>query len=162
IIISGGIDLSTASAAAVTGMTYGLLLQIGWNATGAIVGTLVVGLVLGLLNGVLVAYVRVSFLVVTLGTLSIFESIALVVAGVTLRHTTFGRSVYAVGANSEAARLTGINLMRTTLSVYVLAGLAAGVASLIQVGRLTGASPGVDSTLLLTVIAAALIGGTAY
>jgi ribose/xylose/arabinose/galactoside ABC-type transport system permease subunit len=203
VIISGALDLSTASAAAVTGMTYGLLLQHGQGALVAITGALLVGLLLGVVNGVLIAYVKVSFLVVTLGTLSIFESAALVmsagktinvfamegfqpiykvtngeVAGIpyllifdvvlvvaaalVLRYTTFGRGVYALGSNREAARLNGINVARTTLSVFLIAGLAAAVASLIQVGRLTGASPGIDSTLLLTVVAAVLIGGTAY
>ncbi|GAA0526272.1 ribonucleotide-diphosphate reductase subunit alpha [Paractinoplanes ferrugineus] len=203
VIISGGLDLSTASAAAVTGMAYGLLLQHGQNALVAVAGALLVGLLLGVLNGVLIAYVKVSFLVVTLGTLSVFESAALVMsqgktlnvfsrpgfapiyritngdvggipylmifdvvlvvaAALVLRYTTFGRGVYALGSNREAARLNGINVARTTLSVFVIAGLAAAVASLIQVGRLTGASPGVDSTLLLTVVAAVLIGGTAY
>ena len=48
------------------------------------------------------------------------------------------------------------------LLTYAIAGLAAGLASMVQVGRLTGASPQADPTLLLTVIAAVLIGGTAY
>ncbi|ROO60590.1 monosaccharide ABC transporter membrane protein (CUT2 family) [Micromonospora sp. Llam0] len=203
VIISGALDLSTASAAAVTGMTYGLLLQHGQGALTAVAGALLVGLLLGVINGVLIAYVKVSFLVVTLGTLSIFASAALVmtqgrtinvfsmpgfqpiykitnggvggvpyllifdvvlvvVAALALRYTTFGRSVYALGSNREAARLNGVNVARTTLSVFLIAGLAAAVASLIQVGRLTGAGPGVDSTLLLTVVAAVLIGGTSY
>jgi ribose/xylose/arabinose/galactoside ABC-type transport system permease subunit len=203
VIISGGIDLSTASAAALTGMTFGLLLQGGHGFLVALLGTLVVGLLLGFVNGVLIAYVKVSFLVVTLGTLSVFESLALVVndggtvnafslpgfapindltsgevagipylllldavivvvAALVLRYTTFGRAVYAIGSNPEAARLNGVDVARTTLSVYVLAGLFAALASLVQVGRLTGASPNIDSTLLLTVIAAVLIGGTAY
>lgn len=203
VIISGGIDLSAASAAALTGMTFGLLLQGGQGFAVALLGTLAVGLLLGLLNGLLIAYVKVSFLVVTLGTLAVFESLALVVndggtvnafslsgfgplndltsgevagipylllldavvvvtAALVLRHTTFGRAVYAVGSNPEAARLNGVDVARTTLSVYVLAGLFAALASLVQVGRLAGASPNIDSTLLLTVIAAVLIGGTAY
>lgn len=203
VILAGGIDLSAAAAAAVTGMVFGQLLHHGTGALVAIAGTLLVGLLLGLINGVLIAHVKVSFLVVTLGTLSIFESVALLmtkgttintfslsgfqpvydfvkgdlaglpylvmfdvllvaIAALLLRYTTFGRGVYAVGSNAEAARLNGINVARTTLSVYVIAGLAAAVASVVQVGRLTGASPGIDSTLLLTVIAAVLIGGTAY
>lgn len=203
VIISGGLDLSTASAAAVTGMSYGMLLQHGMSAWVAVAGALAVGLLLGIVNGVLISYVKISFLVVTLGTLSIFESAALVMsqgktinvfslegfqpiynlvngkaagipyllvfdvllvvaAALVLRYTTFGRGVYALGSNREAARLNGINVARTTLSVFLIAGLAAAVASLIQVGRLTGAGPGIDSTLLLTVVAAVLIGGTAY
>jgi len=79
-----------------------------------------------------------------------------------LRYTTFGRRVYAVGSNRDAARNNGIEVARITLAVYTIAGLSAGAASIIQVGRLTGAGPTMDPTLLLTVIAAVLIGGTAY
>jgi ribose transport system permease protein len=203
VILSGGIDLSTAAAGAATAIIFGELLSAGVGALVAVAGTLAFGLFLGAVNGVLISYLKIPFLVVTLGTLSIFESFALVVssgktintftldgfepvykftlddvagvpyllifdvvvvvvAALVLRYTSFGRGVYAIGSNSEAARLNGINVARTTLMVYVIAGLCAGLAALVQVGRLTGASPNIDSTLLLTVIAAVLIGGTAY
>ena len=84
------------------------------------------------------------------------------IAGGVLRYTGFGRSLFAVGSNAEAARLNGIDVTRVILATYAIAGLAAGLASVVQVGRLTGASPQADPTLLLTVIAAVLIGGTAY
>ena len=203
VIISAGIDLSIASAATAAGMILGLTLDAGWSIVPALAATLLFGLLLGLINGAIITRVGVSFLVATLGTLSIYQSFALVVnggqtvsvfgkpgfsflsgfvndevgpfpvllifdlvlllvAGGVLRYSGFGRSLFAVGSNPEAARLNGIDVGRILLITYALSGLAAGLASLVQVGRLTGASAQADPTLLLTVIAAVLIGGTAY
>jgi ribose transport system permease protein len=61
-------------------------------------------------------------------------------AGFTLRYTTFGRHVYAVGDNPEAARLSGINTNRVVFGVYVIGGLCAAVSALIIVSRLTAGS----------------------
>jgi ribose/xylose/arabinose/galactoside ABC-type transport system permease subunit len=64
-----------------------------------------------------------------------------VVAFVVLRWTYFGRDVYAVGGNIEAARLSGINAARTLILVYAIAGLCAALGGAIQTGRLGAASP---------------------
>lgn len=77
-----------------------------------------------------------------------------------LAHTSWGRKIYAVGSNREAARLAGIRVKRVLLSVYVTSGLLAGLASIIQMGRLTSASPVVGTGIELQVIAAVLLGGT--
>jgi ribose/xylose/arabinose/galactoside ABC-type transport system permease subunit len=203
VIISGGIDLSTASATTATGMVLGLALEHGWSLVPALLVTLTFGLVIGLANGLLITKVKISFLVVTLGALSIWQSFALIVdsggsiavfgvsaftpigdlvnngigpisllmifdvllvllAGGILRVTTFGRAVFAVGSNDEAARLNGVNVSGVLIGVYALAGLAAGVAAVISVGRLTAAASQSDPNLLLEVLAAVLIGGTSF
>ena len=82
------------------------------------------------------------------------------VAGFTLRHTTFGRHVYAVGDNPEAARLSGINVNRVIFSVYVIAGLCAAVSALIIVSRLTAGEPSQGTGFELDAIAIVVIGGT--
>ena len=79
-----------------------------------------------------------------------------------LHLTPFGRAVYAVGSNPDAARLTGINVKIVLVAVYAISGLAAGLAAVVQTGRLTAAGPQVDPNLMLAVIAAVLIGGTAF
>jgi ribose transport system permease protein len=94
--------------------------------------------------------------------LLVFDVVLVLVAGGVLRYTVFGRALFAVGANPEAARLNGIDVGRIVLVTYGIGGLAAGLASVVQVGRLTGASAQADPSLLLTVVAAVLIGGTAY
>src|SRR5690606_6342281 len=73
-----------------------------------------------------------------------------------------GRGIYAFGSNAEAARITGINTVGVQVLVYSAAGLFAGVGALLLGGRLTAAGPQVDPNLMLTVIAAVLIGGTAF
>lgn len=79
-----------------------------------------------------------------------------------LTQTRFGRHVYAVGANEEAARLYGVNVMRTKILVYCISGLLTALASLIQVSRLTVAEPNAGQLIELDAIAATLIGGTTF
>lgn len=77
-----------------------------------------------------------------------------------LRSTRFGRRLYAMGGNEEAARLSGVNIRVTTAAVYVIiAGLSA-LAGIILASRLNGASPNLGTMLELDVIAAVVIGGT--
>ncbi|MBN9056031.1 MAG: ABC transporter permease [Rhizobiales bacterium] len=203
VVISGAVDLSVASATAASAMIFGFLMLTGLPAPVAIAAAIAFGALLGAINGVLISYFRISFFVVTLGTLSMFQSFALIandgasisvfsapgftmintfvngnigpvpvilvfdmtlllLAGGILRYTAFGRALYAIGANAEAARLNGIDVKRVMLVVFVIAGLMAGLGSVVQVGRLTSAPAEVDPTLLLTVLAAVLIGGTAF
>ena len=142
--------------------------------------TLGFGLALGLVNGILIGVARISFFVVTLGTLSIYASIALLMtsrrhdlalrqgellderlarerqrfrrparsvlcacstrsAPGCCRYTRFGRSVYAVGSNPEAARLAGLKVVLVLVSVYAISGLCAGIGAVVQTGRLAAA-----------------------
>jgi fructose transport system permease protein len=77
-----------------------------------------------------------------------------------LRETAAGRHVYAVGNNSEATRLTGIPTDRVLLGVYVLAGLAYGVASMLSVARTGAGDPNAGQTENLDAITAVVLGGT--
>lgn len=79
-----------------------------------------------------------------------------------LTQTSFGRHVYAVGANEEAARLYGVNVRRVKILVYVISGMLAALASVIQVSRLTVAEPNAGQLVELDAIAATLIGGTTF
>lgn len=79
-----------------------------------------------------------------------------------LTQTPFGRHVYAVGANEEAARLFGVNVRRTRILVYCISGFLAALASIIQVSRLTVAEPNAGQLLELDAISATLIGGTTF
>jgi ribose transport system permease protein len=203
VVLLGGIDLSIASAATGSAMTLGVTIQHGapwWIGCLAALG---VGLGFGLANGIMIGILHIPFFVVTLGTLSIYQSVALLmtngetvslfgarnfnvvqtiingnvgpfpsalligailclISGWVLRWTSAGRAIYAVGSNPEAARLAGIRVPLVLVSVYTVAGLAAGLAAIVQTGRLTAAGPQVDPNLMLTVIAAVLIGGTSF
>jgi len=85
-----------------------------------------------------------------------------VLAGVFItRKTRFGRHVYAVGGNTEAARLSGINVFKTTVWVYALIGVLTAVGGIILAARTNGVTPGNAGNLLeLDVITAVVIGGT--
>jgi ribose transport system permease protein len=76
------------------------------------------------------------------------------------RHTTYGQEVYAIGANKEAARLSGIPVRNRLLLVYVVSGTMAGLAGVVNLARLNSAEAGIGDPLLLPAIAAVLIGGT--
>lgn len=82
------------------------------------------------------------------------------VSGFILKKTAIGRCVYAVGGNEEAARLSGINVIKTKLFVYSYAGLLTGIGGIILAARLNSAQPTAGMGYELEAIAAAVIGGT--
>jgi ribose/xylose/arabinose/galactoside ABC-type transport system permease subunit len=86
--------------------------------------------------------------------------VLLLAAVVVLRYTAFGRYIYAVGDNAEAARLAGINTRLIIFSVYVISGLLAGITAVIYVSRLTTGDPSLGTGLELVAITAVVIGGT--
>jgi len=79
---------------------------------------------------------------------------------VVLRHTRFGRHVYAVGGNAEAARLAGVPVRRTIVGVYCLLSALAALAGMINAGRLGAGDPTEGKEAELHVIAAVVLGGT--
>ena len=78
-----------------------------------------------------------------------------------MRKTKFGRYVYALGGNAQAARLSGINVKKIEVSVYVLAGLFTTIASLMLLARLAYASPTSGIGYEMDAIASCVIGGIA-
>jgi len=117
-------------------------------------------------------WLRIGVVVVFVaGTVAIFEgylgvpqSTAILMGSILLfwlimRFTSFGRHVYAVGGNAEAARRAGINVTGIRITIFVLASTLAAVGGILQASRLDTASADVDQTLLLNAIATAVIGG---
>jgi ribose transport system permease protein len=204
VVLTAGIDLSVASIAASSGIVLGLLIGEGWSWWQAVAASIGIGVAMGLANGLLIGVLRIPFFVVTLGTLSIYASIALllsktgetrsllgfttfdsvsnltnglvwklptisliaagmyVVATLILRYTSFGRAIYAVGSNADAASLTGINVRLVQVAVYTLSGFFASLGAIVLAGHLTATAPQSDPNLMLTVVAAVLIGGAAF
>jgi ribose/xylose/arabinose/galactoside ABC-type transport system permease subunit len=208
VIVTGGIDISVGSTMALAALADAWVLQhfppdapmfqtlcIG---IGVPVG---VGLLCGLLNGTLVVAGLHPF-IVTLGTMSIFRGLAivlppvktlpaaghhlpeaftvhfalvktfglrmmpmmvmLVVGGIGwfyLSQTIGGRETYAVGGNEEAARFSGLRTNWVKLRVYVLAGVTAGIAGMVSLGKFGSASSNTANGYELTVVAAAVVGG---
>lgn len=202
VLLVGGFDLSLGGTLALSAVILEeLLTDGGWPAGLAIAAVVIGATLVGLaVNGFLVGKVGLSFLVVTLGTASLFRGIALVrtggqsqplfqeeflktlgsgrVAGIpypvlislavlalailVLRYTGYGRMVYAVGGNPEAARLAGINVTMIRMSVFGIAAGLAGLAAVLDAGRLTAASPTARTGVELAAGAAVLLGGTTF
>jgi D-xylose transport system permease protein len=76
------------------------------------------------------------------------------------QNTTFGRYLYAIGGNADAARLSGINIKRHVLAVFCIMGALAGLGGIIYTARVGSASPDAGRLLELDAIAACVIGGT--
>ncbi|NPD16840.1 ABC transporter permease [Xinfangfangia sp. D13-10-4-6] len=89
----------------------------------------------------------------------IFAAVA-AIAWVVLTQTRFGRAVYAVGSNPEAARLSGINVSGVTIAVYGLIGFCSGLGGFVLASRLNSAEAVAGTGYELTAIAAVVIGGT--
>jgi len=82
------------------------------------------------------------------------------VAHVIMVHTSFGRYIYAVGGNQEAARLCGVPVKRVLLAVYIVCGTLAGVAGIVLSSKLASGDPKLGVMYELEVIAAVVVGGT--
>src|SRR3954463_2351032 len=199
VILTGGIDLSVGSVAALAGVVAALVAatDVSGSVALASLAALGVGLAVGVFNGAMVAWFRVPPFVTTLAMLTICRGLAFVLTGgraignlptgfglfgrehllgvpvpvwlmllvfaagwFVLKRMTFGRYVYAVGGNREAAYLAGVNVKAVTLLVYVLNGLLVGLAGLVLASRLGAGVPNSGLQYELDVIAAVVVGGT--
>lgn len=217
VILSAGIDLSVGAMVAIAASVSAVLMTQQVMILGMPVGplsfpvgfaiALIVGVLAGLLNGLIITKSRIPDFIATLGTLTMFRGIALLVTGglpvpshltatelggylpeqmralgggdlfgipipgviaiavvifgwVILRYTALGRSIFAVGGNREAARVSGINIDRTKITAYMLSGLMAGLSGFVLAGRLNSANALMAEGQELNSIAAVVIGGT--
>jgi fructose transport system permease protein len=98
------------------------------------------------------------------GPFLMYGSILMIAVGIViwymLSRTAFGRHVYAIGDDPNAARLAGIQVPRTLIGVYTLAGLLCGIAAWVLIGRVGAVSPLGNQTANLDAITAVVIGGT--
>jgi ribose transport system permease protein len=91
----------------------------------------------------------------------VYLTLICLIVGVTFtRQTTFGYEIYALGANTEAARLSGVPIERRLNLVYMLSGGMAGLAALVYLARLNSAEADIGEPLMLPAVAAVLVGGT--
>jgi fructose transport system permease protein len=206
IILTAGIDLSVGAILVVSSLVMAnLAVFSGVPVIIAVLIGIALGGVMGAVNGLLVTLMRLPPFIVTLGTLSIFESLKLWYSrsesvrnvdieanapsllffgkgfnisgasvsygGITLillaallwyvlNHTPWGRHVHAIGDDPDAALLSGINVNRTLVSVYTVAGVICGFAAWIAIGRVGSVSPIAFEDVNLASITAVVIGGT--
>ena len=86
----------------------------------------------------------------------------IVISGILLNRTRFGKNVYAIGGNITAAEVSGVNVSRNLVLIYTYSGLLAGLAAIVFAGRVGSVHPGAASGYELTAIAATTIGGTSH
>lgn len=86
--------------------------------------------------------------------------ICYVIGFLNLRYTKFGRSVFAIGGNIEAAKLSGISVNRNKVMIFVISGLMSGIAGVVLASRLFSGQPSAGNGLELDAIASCVIGGT--
>jgi len=202
IILTGGIDLSNASAMVLATLVMAKLLAGGFPGLWALVAGVVLTVGIGVLVGSLVTRVKLPPFIVTLGFFTMLTAADKLVAGgqavpvqgegiltflghqrylfggipvthgmtlglvaylvvwYALTRTAWGKHVYAVGDDPEAARLSGIKVDRTLVSVYAVAGLIFGLAAWQALGRIPNADPNAFALGNLQSITAVVLGGT--
>ena len=152
--IAGALTLGFAAMLAIrrTRRIAAGLKAIRWSAL--LLRALVMGVVSLAIVAVLSQYHGVPWIAVILvGLIGLFAFIT--------RSTPYGRHIYAIGGNNEAARRAGINIRTIRMSIFTLAGALAGAAGIVSASRLGSASASTGGgNLLLDTIAAAVIGGT--
>lgn len=97
---------------------------------------------------------------VTIPNLTLVAAFVVLVVWVLLEQTTFGRRLYAIGGNIEAAHLAGVGVRRLKLAAFALTGLSAAGAGLMYASRVASANPTQGSGLMLNAIAAVFLGMT--
>jgi ribose transport system permease protein len=158
------------AASAAIGLVNGLLV-VGVGVPSFVVTLGMLGLLEGaarMFNNSQALLVQNSVFVAVFGSGSVFGipvlalwSVGLaIVAAFVLKRTTVGKAVLATGGNPEAARVSGIRTARVRVGVLMLSSAAGGLAGLMYVGQFQSARFDLGSSDLLTVIAAAIIGGT--
>lgn len=176
VIIGGsGLDVNPLLAVAVlllVGILVGaingfLVSRLKINAFMATLGMLILlrGITIGITNGKTLFELPAPFLF--LGNTRLWSiplsvwvaGLLYLTAGLMLRYHRFGRAIYAVGGNSEAARAAGIRVERVVWVVFVIGGFLAALAGLMLTGRLASVLSGQGQNMIFTVFAAAVIGG---
>lgn len=83
-----------------------------------------------------------------------------IICTIILNKTVLGRYIYAIGGNEQAAKVSGINVNKIKMTVYIISGLLAGLAGILLTSRVTTGQPNAGAGFELDAIAAAVIGGT--
>lgn len=94
--------------------------------------------------------------------LVIYAAIVSVVVWVLWNKTTFGKNLYAVGGNPEAAKVSGVNVSKTIILVYIMAGVLYGIGGFLEAARIGSANNGTGFGYELDAIAACVVGGISF
>mgnify|MGYP001046719935 CR=1 FL=1 len=92
----------------------------------------------------------------------VFLIITLIATWYLLKHTIFGRSVYAIGGNEEAANASGINVNKIKMKAYIINGIFVGISGILFMSRVNGGMPNGAIGYEFKALTAAVIGGTSF
>lgn len=201
VMISGGIDLSIGYQMSVVGVVTAVFMKwVELPVAPSIAIGIVTGVGLGLINGLASVTLKVHSLIVTLGTMTIFQGasyiisnqsaiinlpaefkyigqgfifgwlpvsvvlmmVCVAVASVILNITPYGRMVYAIGGNEQAAWLTGIPVNKVKVATYALCSLFAAIAAVVLFARSGSAASATGPGTEFTAITAAVLGGISF
>tara|TARA_R110001583_G_scaffold22238_4_gene83595 strand:- start:15158 stop:16168 length:1011 start_codon:yes stop_codon:yes gene_type:complete len=218
LIVTQGTDLSAGRQVGLAAVLSATLLQAADNVNkvfpdlgeipiaGVIVAVCLVGALIGLINGIIVAYLKVTPFIATLGTmiivygvnslyfdtvgaspiagfdprfsefaqgfirlgdfklsyLTFYAAIAIAVVWVIWNKTVFGKNIFAIGGNPEAAKVSGVNVPMTLLKIYALSGVFYAFGGMLEAGRIGSATNNLGFMYELDAIAACVVGGVSF
>jgi methyl-galactoside transport system permease protein len=218
LIVTQGTDLSAGRQVGLAAVISATLLQAMDNVNkvfpdlvqvpivGVVIIVCIVGALIGLMNGIIVAYLKVTPFIATLGTMIIvyglnslyYDSVgaspiagfdegfseftqgfirfgdfrfsyitfyAIIAIGfmwVLWNKTVFGKNIFAVGGNPEAAKVSGVNVPLTLLKVYALSGVFYAFGGMLEAGRIGSATNNLGFLYELDAIAACVVGGVSF
>ena len=196
VILSGGLDISVGTVISLSACVTAVLVGKGASITLAVLAGFATAVLCQFVNGVIISTTRCIPIIITLGMMSVYQGLALLVTGgythnmqgsfqflgrgtivpfvpvpvlvlvainilafLILKYTKFGRRIYVLGANENAAYVSGIKIISNKILVYTVHGVTAGIAALVLVSRIGSAIAVMGTGYELRSIAAAVIGG---
>jgi inositol transport system permease protein len=198
LIISGMLDLSSASVLALAGVLSVSVYTQTESLTLSFIVAILVGVGCNVLNGLMVTKYKTPPFIATLAMMAMARGAALlytngqniyqigeyvkfgqgkilgiptpmiffvgvlVITWYLLRHTVFGRSIYAIGGNEEAANASGINVNRIKMRAFIINGIFVGIAGVLFMSRINGGMPNGAIGYEFKALTAAVIGGTSF
>ncbi|HEY5715955.1 MAG TPA: galactose/methyl galactoside ABC transporter permease MglC [Psychromonas sp.] len=218
LIVTQGTDLSAGRQVGLAAVLSATLLQAADNVNkvfpdlgqipivAVIIAVCAVGALIGLINGIVVAYLKVTPFIATLGTmiivygvnslyfdtvgaspiagfddrfsefaqgfirlgdfklsyLTFYAAIAIFVVWIIWNKTVFGKNIFAIGGNPEAAKVSGVNVPVTLLKIYALSGVFYAFGGMLEAGRIGSATNNLGFMYELDAIAACVVGGVSF
>jgi ribose transport system permease protein len=177
VLLTGGIDLSVGSAMFLAPLISGIVMrELGIPVPLGLLVALGAGVAMGAINAFFIVFLKVIPFIVTLATLFLYRAFGLsavagiptpiwifaivaVLAHVTLSHTTFGRQIYALGNDREAARKAGVNIASVEARVYIICSALAALSGFVLISQIGRLDAGFGEGREFDVIAAAVLGG---
>ena len=198
LIISGMLDLSSASVLALSGVVSVSIYTNTESLIIAIAVAIIISVCCNILNGLMVTRFKTPSFIATLAMMAmargaalmytggqniyqigdyvilgqgrilgmptpiIFMSGILIVTWYLLKHTVFGRSIYAIGGNEEAANASGINVNKVKMRAFIINGIFVGIAGVLFMSRVNAGLPNGANGYEFKALTAAIIGGTSF